>query len=95
MSHGARLVGEACSAPEDSVAQLAFCLVLIRVNGCLTCHTDCYRAMRGCSVCASMAVRRYRGSDEELRALYEDAKWEISAYLEAAEDVYSQAQVES
>jgi hypothetical protein len=77
-----RLVAEVCRAPDTSIEQLAFSLVLIRVNGCLTCHTDCYRAMRGCSVCASMAVRRFRGSDEELRALYDDARWEVAAYLE-------------
>lgn len=87
-----QVVSEACGAPEDSVPQLAFSLMLIRVNGCLTCHTDCYRAMRGCSVCASMAVRRFRGSDEELRALYEDAKWEVSSYLEAGQGAYSQAE---
>jgi hypothetical protein len=90
----AEMVDDACRAPQDSVAQLAFSLVLIRVNGCLTCHTDCYRAMRGCSVCASMAVRRYRGSDEELSALYEDAKWEVSAYLDAGQDAFTQAQME-
>ncbi len=89
-----QMVAEACRAPDDSVAQLAFSLVLIRVNGCLTCHTDCYRAMRGCSVCAGMAVRRYRGADEELRALYEDAKWEISAYLDGGRESFSKAQKE-
>lgn len=86
-----RMVSEACAAAEDSVEQLAFSLVLIRVNGCLTCHTDCYRAMRGCSVCAAMAVRRYRGSDDELSALYEDAKWEVTAYLEAGQEALPRA----
>ena len=90
-----RLVSDACSAPDDSVDQLAFSLVLIRVNGCLTCHTDCYRAMRGCSVCASMSVRRYRGSDEELRAMVEDAKWEVKLYLATGQDPIPRAIKES
>jgi hypothetical protein len=89
-----QIVDEACKAREASVEQLALTLVLVRVNGCLTCHTDCYRAMRGCSVCASMAVRRFRGSDEELRALYENAKWEVSAYLDAGDDVLPRSQRE-
>jgi hypothetical protein len=75
------IVAEACRAPEGSIEQLAFSLTAVRINGCLTCHTDCYRAMRGCSVCASMAIRRYRGPDDELRKLYEDAKWEVARYL--------------
>jgi hypothetical protein len=90
-----RLVGEVCRAPEDSLEHMAFSLVLIRVNGCLTCHTDCYRAMRGCSVCAAMSIRRYRGSDEELRTMYEDAKWEVSAYLDGGAEARLHARMES
>jgi hypothetical protein len=76
------LVDRACQAGEGSVDQLAFSLLMIRLNGCLTCHTDCYRAMRGCTLCATLAVRRFRGSDEELAELYEAAQHEMLDYLQ-------------
>ncbi len=77
-----RVVDRASRAVEGSVDQLAFSLLMIRLDGCLTCHTDCYRAMRGCSLCATLAVRRFRGTDDELAAMYEAARIEIGDYLE-------------
>lgn len=76
------LVDQACQAPPASIQELGFVLLMIRVNGCLTCHTDCYRAMRGCEACAIMAVRRFRGDDQELMDAYTKAQAEVSDYLE-------------
>lgn len=75
------LVDEVSAAPDASLEQLAFSLLLIRLNGCLTCHTDCYRALRGCTLCAIQSVRRFRGEDADLLEMYEDAKQEVVAYL--------------
>lgn len=77
-----QLVTDAIQAPEDSPEQLAFSLLLIRLDGCLTCHTDCYRAMRGCTVCAVTAVRRFRGKDEELVQMYHSALREVNDYVD-------------
>jgi hypothetical protein len=76
------LVSRAMQAPEASPEQLAFSLLLIRIDGCLTCHTDCYRAMRGCTACAVTSVRRFRGEDEELLEMYEEALADIQAHLQ-------------
>jgi hypothetical protein len=76
------LVDQACQAPEGSTDQLAFGLLLIRLDGCLTCHADSYRAMRGCTACAAQAVRRFRGSDEELIKLWQQARQDVEAYSE-------------
>jgi hypothetical protein len=76
------VVDQACRAEEGSLDQLAFSLLMIRLDGCLTCHTDCYRAMRGCNLCATLAVRRFRGSDEELAELYQTARGEVADFLE-------------
>ena len=76
-----RLVEGVTSEPEASLNQLAFSLLMIRLNSCLTCHTDCYRAMRGCTACAIQVVRRYRGDDQELVALFRRARDEVSRYL--------------
>jgi len=77
-----QLVLRASAAPSTSPTQLAFSLLLIRMNGCLTCHTDCYRAMRGCTLCAVTAVRRFRGPDEELVAMFDQALVEVEGYLQ-------------
>ncbi|PJF44570.1 MAG: hypothetical protein CUN55_03300 [Phototrophicales bacterium] len=59
--------------PETHEASLAFMLLMIRLNNCLECETDSYRAMRGCEACAIQTLRRYKGDDEELIQLYEKA----------------------
>ncbi len=61
---------------------LAFGLMMIRMGGCMTCHADSYRAMRGCSVCARQAISRFKGTDAELVALWERARAEIDLWLE-------------
>lgn len=61
---------------------LAFMLMMIRLNGCMSCETDSYRAMRGCSACASQTLRRYKGPDNELIELYEEALVDIRAFAE-------------
>lgn len=76
------VVERALHAPDGAPDQLAFSLLLIRLGGCLTCHTDSYRGMRGCTACASTVIRRYRGDDSELIALFQRALEDVSIYLE-------------
>ncbi len=80
-----RLVDRAMAGPDASLDQLAFSLVLIRLGGCLTCHPDSYRAMRGCTLCAMQAVRRFKGDDEQLMSLFEHARQEVLQYLRVEE----------
>ena len=68
-----------------SIEQQAFGLMMIRQDGCLTCHADSYRAMRGCSLCAQQAVTRFKGPDHELVAAYEQAKADILHWHETNE----------
>ncbi len=63
------------SAP--SLDRIAFILMMVRLVGCASCQADSYRALQGCAVCASQTVRRYRGKDEDLAALFANAKREI------------------
>ncbi len=53
---------------------------MIRLAGCLTCHSDSFRAIRGCTTCSKTAIQRFRGSDHELNELIELAKTEILAF---------------
>jgi hypothetical protein len=71
------LVDRAAAAPDASPQQLAFSLVMIRQCGCLTCHPDAFRAMRGCTLCSVQAVRRFRGEDADLERLAQEAQGEL------------------
>ena len=68
--------------PDGDEATLAFGLMMIRLNGCLNCHADSYRAMRGCTTCAQQAVLRYKDTDEALVGLYRKAGRDVALYLE-------------
>ena len=66
--------------------KLAFVLMMIRLNGCLDCETDSYRALRGCAMCATQTLRRYKGSDRELLDAYAKALEDVEEFL-AEQDV--------
>jgi hypothetical protein len=68
-----RLVDEVMSHQAGSVEEQAFSLMMIRLDGCLTCHADSYRAMRGCTLCAQQTITRFKGSDVDLAAAYQQA----------------------
>ncbi len=75
------LVSDVLDEPEDSLDQLAFNLLLIRLSSCLTCHTDSYRAMRGCTICATQVIKRFKGDDKELVSYFKRAKGDIQRYI--------------
>jgi hypothetical protein len=60
---------------------------MIRINGCLSCETDSYRAMRGCKECSQQSLRRYKTSDEELLRMYQMCLVEIKDYLKHHESL--------
>lgn len=86
------LVERVLALPEGHEQSLAFGLMMIRLNGCLSCETDSYRAMRGCDACTIQTLRRYKGTDRDLLGLYQQALDEVRRYLQrgtkiASEDV--------
>jgi hypothetical protein len=66
--------------PTD-IDRLAFVLLMIRLGGCISCHADSFRALRGCTHCAHQTIRRFRGSDQELLALFAEAQAEVKRYM--------------
>jgi hypothetical protein len=74
------LVRRVVALPETHEEKLAFMLMMVRINGCVTCETDSYRAMRGCTACTLQTLRRYRGSDESLLEAYDKALAEIRQF---------------
>jgi hypothetical protein len=82
-----KLVEGVMSESEASLNQLAFSLLLVRLSGCLTCHTDSYRAMRGCTICATQVIRRFKGEDKDLLILFEQARKDVRRFMRV--DQYS------
>ncbi len=66
--------------PETHPDVLAFCLLIIRLGGCLGCVSGSYRFMRGCEVCSQQTVARFQGTDEELIELYERARQALASF---------------
>jgi hypothetical protein len=56
---------------------LGFMLMMVRINSCMTCHADSYRAMRGCTLCAQQAIARFKGSDADLVTCWQVAVQDI------------------
>ena len=75
------LVERVTALDETDPQSLALSLVMIRLNGCLECETDSYRAMRGCAACALQTVKRYRTNERELLRLYSTALADVEAFL--------------
>ncbi|NIM93929.1 MAG: hypothetical protein GTO18_09495 [Anaerolineales bacterium] len=75
------LVESVITEPDASLGQLAFSLLLVRLSGCLTCHTDSYRAMRGCTICATQVIRRFKGDDEDLLLQFHHAQADVQKFL--------------
>jgi len=74
------LVDEVLSLPENHEKHLAFMLLMIRLDGCMGCETDSYRAMRGCTACAHQVLRRFKESDEDLLDMYQHALEDVRKF---------------
>lgn len=85
------LVSRVLTVPESHETALAFVLMMIRLNGCLGCETDSYRAMRGCAACALQTLRRFKGSDQELLHAYQMALDDVRQYLRRTGRVAAEA----
>jgi hypothetical protein len=76
-----KLIDHVVDLPDDHPDLLGFALMMIRLNGCMECETDSYRAMCGCAMCATQTLRRYKGPDRDLLDAYEKALVDVQAFL--------------
>ena len=79
--HWENLINHLTSLDPIDSERVAFVLFMVRLSGCTSCQSDSYRAMRGCVICSSNTVKRYKGSDQNLIDLYNDAKRDIIEYM--------------
>lgn len=66
--------------------RIAFVLMMVRIGGCASCQSDSFRAMRGCMICSSTTIKRYKGSDQTLIDLYYEAKKDVIKYMKEVEN---------
>ncbi len=78
----ANLIDQVDHTTNSDLDKMAFVLFMVRMNGCMTCSSDSYKAMRGCYRCASQSIQRFSGTDYDLCRLYRDALVEIEVYNE-------------
>lgn len=77
-----KLIARVETLPETHEETLALMLTMIRLDGCLACETDSYRAMRGCASCAQQTLRRFKGDDSELIEMYEDSLRDVRRFAD-------------
>ena len=75
------LIGSLLEMEPTSADRIAFVLFMVRLGGCTTCQSDSFRAMRGCIICSSTTIKRYKGSDKNLIDLYTEAKKDVEKYM--------------
>lgn len=75
------LVERVIALPADHPEALALSLTMIRLDGCLSCETDSYRAMRGCAACALQTLHRFKGTDQDLLQRFQKSLHDVQAYL--------------
>ncbi len=75
------LVSHAQGSGAESTEQVAFILMLARLNNCATCNADSYRAIHGCTACTRQSLKRFHGTDEDLSLMFDEAKAEVLSYL--------------
>jgi hypothetical protein len=69
------------SSQTDEAEKIAFTGLVVKLAGCAGCDADSYRAMRGCTQCAKLVLKRFKGSDADLIAQFEQSKTEVNEYL--------------
>ena len=77
------LIDQIMEQEPTSLDRGAFVLMMVRLGGCSTCQADSFRAMRGCIQCSSQTIHRFRGTDEELIKLFNEARSDIDRYNES------------
>ncbi len=80
-SNWQKFVAEIDNMPDEDIRKIAFSAMMIKIAGCLGCAADSYRALKGCTQCARLVIKRFKGTDEELLQYYEDSRDDVISYL--------------
>lgn len=76
------LVTSVIAAGPASLDQIAFVLMMARMNNCATCNSDSYRAMNGCTICAKQSLNRFHESDQTLIEIFNTVRGDVEKYMQ-------------
>ena len=79
------LIDQVTASESCSPDRVAFTLMMVRLGGCISCNSDSFRAMKGCTQCARQTVKRYRGSDLDMVVLFNQTRQEVLKQLKKAQ----------
>ncbi len=75
------LVNRVLQLPEAHPDAIAFSFLIMRLADCLHCDQGSYKAYLGCQTCSQRIITGFKGTDEDLLFLYEQAKEDVKRYL--------------
>lgn len=81
----AKLVDRVAALSDGHEDVLGFSLMMINLASCLTCDLDSYRASLGCCTCARRTIAGFKGSDDDLVDLFEEARKQVRAFVKSGE----------
>jgi len=76
------LVNYVISAGHDGLDQVAFVLMMARINNCAACNFHSYRAKNGCTACTKQSLKRIHEADEALIEVFKTTRKEVEQYLQ-------------
>jgi hypothetical protein len=75
------LIQKISSPDATELEQIAFTNLIVRLAGCAGCDADSFRAMRGCTQCSRLVIKRFKSTDGELLEQYAQCKDEVAEFL--------------
>lgn len=76
-----KLVERVSQPAASQIERCSFVLMMVRMGGCISCNSDSFRAMRGCTICAKQTVRRFKGADKDLVEQHRLLQKEVEQFL--------------
>lgn len=76
------LVEHVLSLPENHPDAMAFSFLVLRLADCLHCDQSSYKAFLGCQSCSQRVIAGFKGTDEDLVYLYEEARGDVHRFIE-------------
>jgi hypothetical protein len=86
-----KLVKEIAALPEDHPDALAFQLMMVRLNGCVTCDARKYMERGGCARCSQTTLTFSKETEENLLARSRAARKEIAQSLKPEKQAVAKA----
>jgi hypothetical protein len=77
-----KLIERLSDEQTDVSEKIAFTSMVVKLAGCSACNADSFRAMRGCTQCSRMILKRFKGNDVELLKNYHECQQEVNIYLQ-------------